>query len=517
MTSYSNWNWYDIPFDPTNINTDKSNRFTWTNNGLNPQTCTLNATLHERNFPAGVYKVSFFANDGIADGISSSIYYAIDNPAKNDRPYIKEIPEISLQENDVTILDLDKYGFDPDRNTDTIGMVTYSILSITGEFSRAKLCGQNKLTNNSKNILTLSPLTGDARGESSRKINITIRATDGGTPALSFDRTISLNILKQERGSLTTNPTNLPNCFINPPVELEPDIVLEPDLNSAPIATVTSLPQSFNPLALNIPNFTTSFKQNSLEETLSRTLKKDSLINTLISGGMAFIGLKLNPTVNLNPVDLKKINFLLSTTVDNKATRTNINGKVVSFDSTTRELLLEVTVPGATVPGEGTLVLSLINQNKKELIARSKVLITPSLNVKSIKSNMILNNPIISLVKLLEVPETVALDKSGKKHYLLIVKGNNFTGNKFTIDKTKINSPIGNQPFTVLSFVEKDGITIKTMKVSKTGKRLTVLLEREQNDTSNIRHFTLSTLAGQDTAQVNMNFVLERKKSTKRN
>ena len=522
MTSYFSWTYYDDLFNDLNINNDVQNRFVWTQGGPNPQDSLLNAKLSSSNFPSGVYKVTFFANDGIHTSKTSAIYYSIDNPSTNERPYITEIPSISLDENDQVIINLDDYGFDPDRNINTLGRITYNIVSAKPDFTHIKLCGKNPLTNNLNHILTIAPVAGDTGGLDEKDIFVTIRATDNSSPRLFFDRTFKLTLFKESGNQIIINKSNLPNCFTNPPViedediDISPDTVkpiagLDPTLNpdSAPIAVFTSLPKVFNPSNLNIPEIIKAIKGNNISQNeiatfLNRKIGSETFKNTLIVGGRAYIGVKLSPDVSLRTNELKSLNYLLVTKLDNAAH--GIIAKDIFYSEKTKDLLLEVQLPDNIPPGDATLLINKINNDKPETISRVRLTILPSLFAASKRTQKLFDKPLISQAILKELPTKKGL--ANKKYYRLVLSGHNFIGKKVVINNKVINSPIQNQPFSLITFTNNKGITIQNIRVNKAYDKIKILLEIDQgllNSNELIKYFTLSTIVGQVTSKINLN------------
>ncbi|MBI2996224.1 MAG: hypothetical protein HYY52_05905 [Candidatus Melainabacteria bacterium] len=504
MTKYQNFALYDEQFNDQNLNKDVTERFVWTQNGSNPQTFTLSATLHPVNLPGGVYKIPFLANDGMCDGLPSLLYIEVDDPSKNDRPYTKEIPLVSVKENDTSIINLDEYGFDPDRNTSSIGMITYSITSTTPSFSRIKLCGLNPLTNNSNYILTVAPVTGDA---GTTLIMVTIRATDSGSPSLTFDRIFDLSILPKSGTPITTNPSNLQNCFeetILRPDGLDPSL----DLDSTPLSQIGSIPSIFNPNILNIPNINKAFIGNveELELTLDRTLGIDKFIKNTISGGKLFIEVKLSSASDLKEEDLSSLNFVIISKENNKAR--NISGKNILFDTSSKHLLLEVQLPDDIPLGEATLLITTKRDGKLKAVSKINFSITPALKATSIVTGTQIGKPIIKDVRLVKIPGVKNVP-ANKKRYKLIITGENFIKRTVKINNKLITSPIAFQPFTLITFVNKEGISIERMRVTRSdrdAKRTNFQVILEYDDSllkgkEDVRFFTVSTLTGQTTGK----------------
>ena len=519
MLSYIDWRRYDEIFNDANIN-EGITRLLWMQSGLNPQSFTLSGKLHETNFPSGVYKVAFIANDGFNNGMVSVIYLSVDDPARNDRPYILEIPEITVSENDISILDLDKYGIDPDRNISTLGMLTYSITT-SEEFSRAKLCGRSSLTNNLNHILTINPETGDAGGLGGKTIDVILKAEDEGSPVLSFTRTFKLNILPRTDATIITNPFNLANCFVNPPPDDEIDIpippltttsssgevILEPE--AAKIGKFSLLPKVFNPGALNIPEIfkaikgSSQFSESKLLRFLFRAISKQLFKDSLISGGKAFVVLKLHTDAKLKQEEIMSLNYSLLTELESKVYP--ISPRVVSFNPNTNELLLEIELTDDIPPGEALLK---VKRNEK-IITEAKLSILPVIIAKNIKDKTSYGKPIIRDIKV-KAPE-----KGVRKQYKIIITGENLIGQSVLINNKLIKSPVINQPFSLITFTNTNGLTVQSIRLSKDAKKLKVLINYDSNlikETSDIRLFTISTISGQTTGQVDLKNVEKTKK-----
>ncbi|MBI3591818.1 MAG: hypothetical protein HY094_10625 [Candidatus Melainabacteria bacterium] len=499
MTSYSKWTLYDAPFNDLGLNKDTPDRFIWTQKGPNPQDLTLNAKLNDTNLPSGVYKVTFFANDGMIDGPTSAIYFSIDNPAINDRPYIKEIPSITLHENDQTVINLDDFGIDPDRNKDKIGRINYNLVSVNPKYSRIMLCRKNPLTNNINYILSITPSQEDLDGALSKTVAVTIRATDGGKPGLSFDRTFNVTILRKAGDPVINNPSKLKACT-------DEDNILEIES-----ATITSLPQVFNFADLNIPDISKAILSSS-EITqkyisyLSRVLNKKKFEGNLVVGGRAYIGLELKPGIISSEDDLKSLAVTFLTELDNQEYQAG--SKVVSFDQATRSLLIEVKLPDSIPPGNATLLLNRTKDENTNVISRTSLTILPALIAKSITEKELIGKPQITNTKLMKLPSKA---QDNKKQYLLVLTGHNFLKRTVNINKTLIVSPIVFQPFSLITFTDKTGITIKRMRVTRNQKdirRTKMEIIFEYDDTlskdKDIRYFTVSTLVGQDIGSVDL-------------
>ncbi len=497
-TSFGRWTLYDQPFNTININKDVSDRFIWTQNGPNPQPCTINAKLNSTNFPSGVYKVEFFANDSKLDSPVSEIFYSVDNPAINDRPYLKGIPSIAIRENDVTFINLDKYGIDPDRNKNTIGKLTYEIVSITPQFAGIRLCGTNPLTNNVNYILKINPQVGDAR----KTVTVTIKVSDGGTPALSFERKFNITILPKGTTAAINNPSNLPGC--------EGD----EDLLEIESATLISLPKGFNLFDLNIPNVSKALVGDPLildkfTQALGRVLTKKKFEGHLIGGGRAHVVLQLKPVNKLQQSDLKHLSVAVRTKLDNK--ETNVITSVISYNEITRELLLEIKLPDFITPGEAALIINNTKGGKSKAIGRTTITILPSVVAKSIVTKDLIGKPVVLRSDLYELGRKENT-KNTKKQYLLIVTGKSFIKRTVSINNTLITSPLVYQPFSLITLTNLNGITIQRMRVTRNENdtrrtKMEILFEYDTASTpasKDIRYFTVTTLVGQDTGSVDL-------------
>lgn len=509
-TSYANWTVYDKPFNDKNINND-TGRLVWTQRGTNPQTFTLNTKLHPKNLPAGVHKITFLTTKGKCDGTGISTYLSIDNPDENESPYIREIPKITLHEGDQTILNLDELGFDPDRNKDTLGMITYSIVSVKPEIEGIRLCSINPITNNQNHVITLAP---PKSGKLETKdILVTIRATDGGTPGKSFDRTFNLKVLSPDIFPTIINPSNLQNCFA---IQTEPEPIL--DIESLPLAQVTSLPRVFNIVKLlsdlgvreKIKAFRiVNSKLDLFNKWLNQSIGKEDFVGSLISGGHGYVGIKLNPETHLMPDEIFLLNFLIKSKADNQMYDTLT--KVVSFNPETKDLLLEVGLTDEIPPGEATLVINNNKDGNSRFISRVALNILPRV-LATLTKNQAIDKPIIKKVKLIEIPNQLNTNPK-KKQYLLVIKGNNFMKSVVNINNQKVSSPIGNLPFTTLTFANNDKITLRKIRVKQNPSDITktIMKVRLEYDISgpvnsdDVRYFTVSTLSGQETGKIIFN------------
>jgi hypothetical protein len=536
-TSYSGVTLYDQPFDTSNINQDTS-RIVWTQGGPNPQTFSLNARLNSPIFQSGVYTFPFLANDGFSSSMPSGIYVAVDDPGINDRPYIKPIQDITLSEEDLTVLNLDQFGIDPDRNINTIGMITYSIVSVSPAFSGVKVCGLNPLTNNSNYILTVSPKIGDVGGAGipQKTVLVTLRATDSGSPSLSFDRVFRINILpKAFAVSITNNPQNLESCFSTSGSVSstsggssgsgDDDTILTPD--AAPFASLLSVPQIFDPFALDLKKLTESITSifsspdDQVQLFLDRKKKKNPILSpdalnnqfisrNLIIGGKAYLSFMLNAPASISDSDLSNISYSLTTTPENQPI--SIMANQVAIDLSKKQILLEITIPDDVRPGDANLILSIRDQTgRTRYIGRATVSLLPAVTLKGIKAGWKIGKPKITKAQLYKLSSS---NPKRKNAYILIMRGEHFLGIDVNASNRYIKSPIKKQPFSLITFVNNDGLVVQRVRVTKRRTRMRVIFSYDNSVSSSptdLRYFTVSTLGGQITGSIDMKDV--RKKS----
>jgi len=128
---------------------------------------------------------------------------------------------------------------------------------------------------------------------------------------------------------------------------------------------------------------------------------------------------------------------------------------------------------------------------------------------KNIKDKTSYGKPIIRDIKV-KAPE-----KGVRKQYKIIITGENLIGQSVLINNKLIKSPVINQPFSLITFTNTNGLTVQSIRLSKDGKKLKVLINYDSNlikETSDIRLFTVSTISGQTTGQVDLKNVEKTKK-----
>ena len=283
------------------------------------------------------------------------------------------------------------------------------------------------------------------------------------------------------------------------------------------VATITSLPKVFAlinlPININDIRKAANIAPNILEkytEYFNRRLKKKDFEDSLISGGKAYIGLQLNPSSMLQSADIASLIASVQTKLDNKEVQ--ITSTVSSYDPVNKKLVLETKLPSGLIPGNATLFTSL----NSKIISRTNIEVLPSLTVRSIVKKILIGKPILSMVHLNELNST-----SKKKLYLLRLSGVSFMKRTVNINNKLIVSPIKYQPFSIITFTDNNGVTIRRMRVTRDGKdkrrtKMEVLLEYEDpnpEQKSDIRFFTISTLAGQVTGSVNLKSAVKSSKN----
>lgn len=499
-TSWTNWTIYDKSFNEKNINKG-TQRLSWTQRGVNPQTFSLTASIDKNNLPAGVHKLTFLSTRGSCDGVGLSTYIAIDNPEENESPYIREIPQISLRQGDRTIINLDELGFDPDEDKNSLGMIKYSIVS--SNIEGIKVCGISPLTNNENHVLTLAPSVSGT--QSPKDVSITLRATDGATPAKSFERSFKLTIMPPAGTPTITNPSNLQNCL-----DVEEPVL---DIEGLPSAEILSAPRVFNITKLledlNIKEKISALKVPENKSSLftkwiNQSIGKDNFVGSLIAGGHGYLRVRLAPEAMLASDETFLLNFLLKSKADNLMYNTLT--KVVSYNEGTKELVLDVKLTDDIPPGNATLIINSNKNDVSRFVSKIDLTILPRVLVSSIK-DQIIDRPNIKSAKLIELPNQLS---TTKKQYLLVIKGANFMKSAVNINNQLVRSPIGNIPFTTLTFVNSDRIAVKKVRVrqqplyiDKSTLKVRLIYDISASDNlEDTRFFTISTLAGQETGMV---------------
>ena len=509
-TNYTNISLYDQPVNQDLLNEDLT-RITWTQAGPNPQSFGLNAMLNPTNFPSGVYMISFFANDGFNNGTFSDAYISVDDPGVNDKPYIIPLPPQTLSEGDETILNLDQYGIDPDRNLNTIGMITYSIVSVSPTFDGVKVCGLNPLTNNQNYILTIAPKVGTITDGNPVTVSVTVRATDSGTPSLSFDRTFTITIRPQSGSTQTNNPFNLNNCFTSSSGD---DITLDPD--SAPQGSLISVPQVFELASLNLARIANDDIKGLFGTAVDEYVKarkkpkagtgprENYITKTLIIGGKAHISLMINSTSDIGPEDVNNFAYSIITKPDNE--QFVVMATPVKVDLKNKNLLLEVQLPDEIKPGNANLVVSIKDPSgKKKFISRTALNLIPPVELRSIQKGLNIGKPKITKVSLFKLSSS---NPKRRNSYILILRGSNFVGKQVEANSAVLKSPISKQPFSLITFVDEEGLTVKRIRVAKLRHRMRIVLEYfEKPGQEDLRHFTVSTLGGQVSGSVDFKSV----------
>ncbi|MBI1859237.1 MAG: hypothetical protein HYR97_09025, partial [Candidatus Melainabacteria bacterium] len=298
---------------------------------------------------------------------------------------------------------------------------------------------------------------------------------------------------------------------IGKPIGLDP--ILNPD--SAPISTITSLPRAYNIKSLKIKNISKIIRgldpdtKEKAVNLLERSLTKSVFSGNIIAGGEAYIGLNLIPRMMVTAEDLKGLEITIVTLPNNTANKTT--SSLESFNELTNEVLLKVRISEEILPGKAILLINITKDGKPTVLSKAGLVVLPSLILNRPISEREVGQPTIESLELTAAPivELRRKDIEDERVIKLVIEGDNLIGSEIKANGTLLDPPIANQPFTIITFTNNDGLEIQNIRTKDKGdnKRVIVTLTYDRKrfkGTQDIRFFTLTTPAGQVTGKINL-------------